>query len=135
MYIFKRNKKQITAFIFLILITITLTSCFVPHLVLSEIINRDGLIKIILNKSYGSEVYTFDGKAGDVFQIQSEVRTGHLKLEIVDPKGVAIYQGNFQQISKFNIRLSNSGKYTIVVKSQWCDGVIYINKIEGGKRI
>ena len=68
---------------------------------------------------------------GQLFQIQSEVRTGHLKLEIVDPKGVAIYQGNFQQISKFNIRLSNSGQYTIVVKTQGCDGLVYLNKVGG----
>lgn len=52
-------------------------------------------------------------------------------LEINDPNGRIIYQGNFKEVAKFNIRLPMSGKYNIVVRSRWCDGIVYLNKIGG----
>lgn len=134
MYVFNRNKKKLVYILLIFFMSLTLSSCLVPHLVLSEIIRNNGMIKIHLNRGFGSEVYTFDGNKDDVFRVYSEVRSGNLKIEITDPDNKVIYQGNGQDVTKFTFRLSITGRYTIVVKSRWCDGFVYINKIEGEKK-
>ena len=116
----------------MILLVLSLVSCLAPHLIIyDQAINRS--LKINIGTVWGRELYCINANAGDQLRVYYEVTDGLVILEIKDPNSNVIYKGNGQEVSKFKLRLTDSGKYSILVKSFGANGFVYIDREEKEK--
>lgn len=83
-----------------------------------------------IERMNGTDLHTLDLQTGDVLRIQFETFKGSLYMEIKAPDGTAIYRGNGKEITDFNVNITESGVYTIVVSARHAKGgIIRIDKI------
>ena len=51
-------------------------------------------------------------------------------MEITAPDGTILYAGNGEEVSEFEINLSQTGAYTVTVEARHAEGKIYIRRKE-----
>lgn len=74
----------------------------------------------------GADSHTLDLTAGDVLQVAFETEKGSLHMEITAPDGTILYTGNGEEVTEFEINLSQTGAYTVTVEAQHAEGKINI---------
>ena len=125
--------KKIYKLLTMILLVLSLVSCLAPHLIIYDQAINNRSLKINIGTVWGRELYCINANAGDQLRVYYEVTDGLVILEIKDPNSNVIYKGNGQEVSKFKLRLTDSGKYSILVKSFGANGFVYIDREEKEK--
>lgn len=125
--------KKIHKLLTMILLVLSLVSCLAPHLIIYDQVSNNRSLKINIGTVWGRELYCINANAGDQLRVYYEVTDGLVILEIKDPNSNVIYKGNGQEVSKFKLRLRDSGKYSILVKSFGANGFVYIDREEKEK--
>ena len=125
--------KKVYKLLFMILLVLSLVSCLAPHLIIYDQAINNRSLKINIGTVWGRELYCINANAGDQLRVYYEVTDGLVILEIKDPNSNVIYKGNGQEVSKFKLRLTDSGKYSILVKSFGANGFVYIDREEKEK--
>lgn len=125
--------KKVYKLLFMILLVLSLVSCLAPHIIIYDQVSNNRSLKINLGTVWGRELYSINANADDQLRVYCEVTDGLMILEIKDPNSNVIYKGNGQEVSKFKLRLRDSGKYTILIKSYGANGFVYIDKEEKEK--
>lgn len=74
----------------------------------------------------GADSHTLNLTDGDVLQVTFETEKGSLHMEITAPDGTMIYAGNGEEITEFEINISENGVYTITVEAQHAVGSIHL---------
>ena len=74
----------------------------------------------------GTDSHTLNLTAGDVLQITFETEKGSLHMEITAPDGTILYAGNGEEVTEFEINLSQTGAYTVTVEARHAKGSIHI---------
>lgn len=125
--------KKIYKLLTMILLVLSLVSCLQPHLIIYDQAINNRSLKINIGTVWRRELYCINANAGDQLRVYFEVTDGLIVLEIKDPNSNVIYKGNGQEVSKFKLRLTDSGKYSILVKSFGANGFVYIDREEKEK--
>ena len=125
--------KKIHKLLTMILLVLSLVSCLAPHLIIYDQAINNRSLKINIGTVWGRELYCINANAGDQLRVYYEVTDGLVILEIKDPNSNIIYKGNGQEVSKFKLRLTDSGKYSILVKTFGANGFVYIDREEKEK--
>ena len=74
----------------------------------------------------GADSHTLNLTAGDVLQVTIETEKGSLHMEITAPDGTILYAGNGEEVTEFEINLSQTGAHTVTVEAQHAKGSIHI---------
>ena len=74
----------------------------------------------------GTDSHTLDLTDGDVLQVTFETEKGSLHMEITAPDGTILYTGNGEEVTEFEINLSQTGAYTVTVEARHAKGKINI---------
>lgn len=82
-----------------------------------------------IGKMNGTDSHSLKLGKGDALQIQFETSSGSIRIEIKDPEGRIIYQGNGQKVTDFQIDIIKDGTYSILVTAKKASGKIRIQKI------
>ena len=125
--------KKVYKLLIMVLLVLSLVSCLAPHLIIYDQAINNRSLKINIGTVWGRELYCINANAGDQLRVYYEVTDGLVILEIKDPNSNVIYKGNGQEVSKFKLRLTDSGKYSILVKSFGANGFVYIDREEKEK--
>ena len=78
----------------------------------------------------GADSHTLNLTAGDVLQVTFETQKGYLHMEITAPDGTMIYAGNGEEVTEFEINISENGAYTVTVEARRAKGKINIHLVE-----
>ena len=74
----------------------------------------------------GTDSHTLNLTAGDVLQVTFKTEKGSLHMEITAPDGTILYAGNGEEVTEFEINLSQTGAYTVTVEARHAEGKINI---------
>ena len=78
----------------------------------------------------GTDSHTLNLTTGDVLQVAFETKKGSLHMELTAPDGTTLYAGNGEEVTEFEINLSQTGAYTVTVKARHAEGKINIHLVE-----
>ena len=78
----------------------------------------------------GTDSHTLNLTDEDVLQVTFETEKGSLHMEITAPDGTMIYAGNGEDVTEFEINLSQTGAYTVTVEARHAEGTIHIQTKE-----
>ena len=78
----------------------------------------------------GADSHTLNLTAGDVLQITFETEKGSLHMELTAPDGTILYAGNGEEVTEFEINISQTGAYTVTVEARHAEGKINIHLVE-----
>ena len=128
----------------LVMIAIFLAAGFAAFLIMHNIIyNQPGFtgerIKnpdaylLDIQKMNGSDRHTMNLTAGDVLQVTFETEKGSLHMAITAPDGMALYTGNGEEATAFEISIPETGAYTVAVAARHAKGTIHIQTKEKRK--
>lgn len=74
----------------------------------------------------GADSHTLNLTAGNMLQVAFGTEKGSLHMEITAPDGTILYTGNGEDVTEFEIILSQTGLYAITVESRHANGKISI---------
>ena len=74
----------------------------------------------------GADSHTLNLTDGDVLQVTFETQKGSLHMELTAPDGTILYAGNGEEVTEFEISISQTGAYTVTVEAQHAEGSIHI---------
>lgn len=74
----------------------------------------------------GADSHTLNLTAGDVLQVAFKTEKGSLYMELTAPDGTILYAGNGEDVTEFEINLSQTGAYTVTVEARHAKGSIHI---------
>ena len=86
-----------------------------------------------IQRMNGSDRHSINLTAGDVLQVEFETEKGSLHMEITAPDGTAIYAGNGEETTVFEITVPETGAYTVTVEARHAEGKISIRLKEDTK--
>lgn len=81
-----------------------------------------------IGKMNGTDSHFLKLGKGDALQIQFETHSGSIGIEIKDPEGRIIYQGNGQKVTDFQIDIIKDGTYSILITAKKASGRIRIQR-------
>lgn len=65
----------------------------------------------------GTDSHTLELEAGGVLQVDFDIESGSMRLEIKAPDGTALYAGNGTQAPHFTLNIPESGAYSLTVEA------------------
>ena len=91
----------------------------------SRVKNPDAYL-LDIESMTGTDQHTLALNEGDVLRILFETERGSLQLEIKAPDGTAVYRGNGEDTTDFQVNIRENGVYTITVEARRAKGTIHI---------
>ena len=68
--------------------------------------------------------------AGDTLAIQFETTKGTIYMEIKEPNGTLLYEGNGKGTTDFTVNISEGGAYSVRVEAHNAKGKVHIQRKE-----
>ena len=91
----------------------------------SRVKNPDAYL-LDIESMNGTDQHKLALNEGDVLRILFETERGSLQLEIKAPDGTAVYRGNGEDTTDFQVNIRENGVYTITVEARRAKGTIHI---------
>ena len=76
----------------------------------------------------GTDQHTLELQEGDVLQVQFRTARGALSMEIQNPDGTVLYQGNGKETTDFTVNVPENGLYTVTVEARRASGTVHIRR-------
>ena len=92
----------------------------------SRIADRD-TYALDMERMNGTDLHTWELKAGDALRIRFETEKGSMHLEIKAPDGTLLYAGNGRETKTFTVNIPVSGVYTVIVEARHAKGNLCIS--------
>ena len=86
-----------------------------------------------IQRMHGKDRHTMTLTAGDVLQVKFKTEKGSLHMTITAPDGAALYTGNGEAATEFELGIPQSGTYTVTVEARHAKGSIQLSLKSGGE--
>ena len=124
-------KRENIAVLLLLLFTlgVFLTACDDECFVGSREAASDSY-RLDIERMTGTDQHTLDLSAGDTLEIRFETAKGFINMEIKEPNGTLLYEGNGKGTTDFTVNISEGGAYSVRVEAHNAKGMIHIQQKE-----